>query len=94
MPVRADDEVIDHSHAQDVAGVYQRLRRFDILAARCHRACWMVVRDDQRMSICEHRCLEYFARVHQAGGHGAVRHNVHICHLIAGVKVIGDEMLF
>lgn len=65
--IRTDDDVVDHFHAQQIAGFDQCLRHLDVLVARSQRASGMIVRNDHCNGIGQDCRFEYLARMDQTG---------------------------
>ena len=57
----ANDDVIEHLHAEQRAGINEATRQLNVVRAGGRIAAGMIVRQDDRRGVCEQRHLEHLA---------------------------------
>ena len=59
----ANDDVVEHVHAEQRAGINEATCQLDVVSAGARIAAGMIVREDDRCGVCQQRRLEHLARM-------------------------------
>src|SRR5882672_4355380 len=96
VPTVTDDDVVEHFHAEQRAGINEAAGQLDVVSAWDRIAAGMVVRQDDRRGVCQQGRLEDLARMHQRsverasadlviGDHAQLRGYTEDCEDLAGL---------